>query len=112
MQIRRHPLDIIQLIPKRKSNSYKGTYGRTLIIAGSSKYTGAADLAVEAALRSGTGLVYVAAIHDVAQVVRVRSPEAIVIELSEINGMIDPLETSTITDCIIDHNIDSICGPS
>ena len=80
MLIRRHPIDIIQLIPKRIKESHKGTYGRLLIIAGSSRYTGAAALMVEAALRSGVGIVYAIATHSSAQVIRQRTPEAVVIE--------------------------------
>ena len=41
----------------RKPDSNKGTYGRTLIIAGSKNMGGAAILSASAAYRSGTGLV-------------------------------------------------------
>ncbi|MBI4835423.1 MAG: NAD(P)H-hydrate dehydratase [Planctomycetes bacterium] len=47
-------------LPKRPRNSHKGDYGRVLIIAGSRGMAGAARLAAEAALRSGSGLVTVA----------------------------------------------------
>ena len=43
----------------RKPDSNKGTYGRTLIIAGSKNMGGAAILSASAAYRSGTGLVKV-----------------------------------------------------
>jgi NAD(P)H-hydrate epimerase len=48
------------LIPARRPDSHKGTYGRVLIVAGSLGKTGAAYLAAMAALRSGAGLVTVA----------------------------------------------------
>jgi ADP-dependent NAD(P)H-hydrate dehydratase / NAD(P)H-hydrate epimerase len=41
----------------RKADSHKGDYGRILILAGSSRFSGAALLSAEAALRSGAGLV-------------------------------------------------------
>lgn len=44
-------------IPKRKSNSHKGTYGHTLVLAGSRGLTGAAYLCSEGALLCGSGLV-------------------------------------------------------
>lgn len=44
-------------IPARPPDSHKGTYGRTLIVAGSVGFTGAAALAALGALRSGAGLV-------------------------------------------------------
>lgn len=42
---------------QRKLNSHKGDYGHILILAGSSKFSGAALLCAEAALRAGAGLV-------------------------------------------------------
>lgn len=50
--------DIKELLPKRISLSHKGTYGRVAIIGGSKGMTGAPYLASQAALKTGTGLVY------------------------------------------------------
>ena len=44
-------------LPARPPDSHKGSYGRTLIVAGSIGFTGAAALAALGALRSGAGLV-------------------------------------------------------
>ena len=49
------------LLPPRVLESNKGTYGKTLIIAGSERYVGAPGLAARAAARAGAGLVTVAA---------------------------------------------------
>ena len=43
------------ILPKRKRNSHKGSFGRAAIVAGSIEYTGAAQLASSACLRSGAG---------------------------------------------------------
>lgn len=43
------------LLPVRKRNSHKGTYGRAAVVAGSVEYTGAAWLTSSACLRSGAG---------------------------------------------------------
>ncbi|MBQ8291466.1 MAG: NAD(P)H-hydrate dehydratase [Clostridia bacterium] len=43
------------LLPKRKRNTHKGSYGKCAVVAGSAAYTGAAYLAAKAALRSGAG---------------------------------------------------------
>ena len=43
------------ILPKRKRNTHKGSFGRAAIVAGSVEYTGAAYLAASACLRSGAG---------------------------------------------------------
>jgi NAD(P)H-hydrate epimerase len=53
-------------LPARPPDAHKGTFGRALIVAGSTNYTGAAGLAGAAAVRGGAGLVTLAlpaAIH-------------------------------------------------
>lgn len=49
------------VLPERTPSSHKGTFGRLLIIAGSLQYSGAAVMAVRAAMRSGVGLCTLAA---------------------------------------------------
>lgn len=53
-------------LPPRPAISNKGTYGKTLVVAGSMNYTGAAGLSALAAYRAGTGLVTVATPSPVA----------------------------------------------
>lgn len=48
------------LLPVRPKSAHKGDFGRTLIVAGSQNYIGAAVLAASAATRVGTGLVCLA----------------------------------------------------
>lgn len=47
-------------LPTRPAGAHKGTFGKAMIVAGSSNYTGAAILAASAAVRAGTGLVTLA----------------------------------------------------
>jgi len=49
--------DFVDLLPKRSSDSHKGTYGHVLVVAGSPGKTGAASMAGHAAMRAGAGLV-------------------------------------------------------
>tara|TARA_A100001015_G_scaffold283357_1_gene348590 strand:- start:122 stop:997 length:876 start_codon:yes stop_codon:yes gene_type:complete len=96
MPIRRHPPELKSILPQRVAASHKGSYGHLLIIAGSDKYTGAAALMVEAALRVGVGIVYVVATNFTAEVIRTRSPEAVVIPVSDFNTMAIKTIASTI----------------
>ena len=112
MLIRRHPIDIIQLVPKRIKSAHKGTVGRLLIVAGSETYTGSAALMVEAALRAGIGIVYAIAVHSVAQVIRFRTPEAVVIEAPELSGGFDKKTVEKIASTIDAFKINAIgIGP-
>lgn len=51
--------EIIKLLPERKDDSNKGTYGKLLIIAGRHECAGAAILSTLAAMRCGLGMVKV-----------------------------------------------------
>lgn len=48
---------VSSLIPNRRQNSNKGTFGKLLMITGSGDFPGAGHLSLEAALRSGVGYV-------------------------------------------------------
>ena len=65
------------LLPKRKSDSHKGTYGKIMIIGGSHGMVGASLLSTKAAQRSGTGLVYVSVPEDLFPIIHVGVPEAV-----------------------------------
>lgn len=68
--------------PERKSTSHKGTFGKVLVIAGSSSMRGAAYFAVSGALRSGAGLVQLATVGKCIDTVSMLAPEATFIEMS------------------------------
>ena len=57
--------DIRALLPPRKSDGNKGTFGRALLLVGSDNMRGAAALAALGALRTGVGLVTVASTKKV-----------------------------------------------
>jgi ADP-dependent NAD(P)H-hydrate dehydratase / NAD(P)H-hydrate epimerase len=52
---------IRRLMPRREPDTHKGTYGHVVVVAGSRGKTGAAILACRAAMRTGAGLVTLAA---------------------------------------------------
>lgn len=69
--------DIAEYYPKRKRNSHKGTYGTANLVAGSEKYLGAASLAVQAALKSGCGIVKLTTAEKVKFVLAAKLPQTV-----------------------------------
>ncbi|HJC71846.1 MAG TPA: NAD(P)H-hydrate dehydratase [Candidatus Ruthenibacterium merdavium] len=65
------------MLPTRTPESHKGSYGKVLAVCGSSPYRGAAVLSVMGALRTGAGLVTLAAPECVVSAAAARVPEAI-----------------------------------
>jgi len=77
------PKDIAPLIGPRPRNSNKGTYGHVLVVGGSIGKAGAAAMAGFSALRSGAGLVTVAAPKSVLPTVAGFHPELMTEPLAE-----------------------------
>lgn len=67
--------DAIARLPTRSADSHKGSYGHTLVVAGSWGKTGAAALAALGALRAGAGLVSVATRPEAMVPVMAHAPE-------------------------------------
>jgi NAD(P)H-hydrate epimerase len=72
-----------QALPARPLDSHKGTFGHVLAVAGSRNYVGAACLACQAAVRSGAGLVTLAAPSSTDAIAAVKLTEAIHLPLPE-----------------------------
>lgn len=66
---------IRSILPLRKLDSHKGTYGRVGVIAGSSNYPGASILVTKGALASGAGLVTLFVTPDMYQMLHSLDPE-------------------------------------
>ncbi|MGE5461709.1 MAG: NAD(P)H-hydrate dehydratase [Syntrophothermus sp.] len=79
---------IAAMLPERRLDAHKGTFGTALIAAGSVNYTGAAVLAGEAAYRSGVGLVTMAVPGPVHVALAGRFPEATWVLLPHEMGVI------------------------
>ncbi len=70
-------------LPQRPLNSHKGTFGHVLAVVGSRNYVGAAYLACQAAIRSGAGLVTLAAPESTDAIAAVKLTEVIHLPLPE-----------------------------
>jgi len=72
---------VAKLVPARPGDAHKGRFGHLLVLAGSPGFTGAAALACEAALRSGTGLVTLGVPEPLAHIMEIKTVEAMTLAL-------------------------------
>lgn len=92
-------LDYIKkLIPIRKPNSHKGTYGRVLIVAGSRRFVGAPCITANACMRSGSGLVTLAVESEIFPIIAQKLDEAMVLDLERYSDDFENLVKTA--DCI------------
>ena len=78
------------ILPARRPDGHKGTFGHVLVVAGSLGMSGAAILCARAALRSGAGLVTVACPSSIQPIVATALPEALTLGLPEDAGHVAP----------------------
>lgn len=81
---------VAALLPERPASSHKGTYGRALIVAGSTNYVGAACLAAQAAYRVGAGLVTLAVPEAIYPIVAAKVTEPTFLVLPHDMGVLVP----------------------
>ena len=77
--------DVEKLLPYRKSDTHKGSYGKVGVIAGSKNMAGACIFAAEAAYRMGCGLVRVCTVEENREIMQTRLPEAMLTTFSPEN---------------------------
>ena len=100
------------LLPERRAETNKGSLGSVLAVAGSMAYRGAASLCVEGALRGGAGLVYLASVEPVLQLVLARTPECCACGCrTDAGGGIHPQDTAALRAWFTDKNTVLLAGP-
>lgn len=72
-----YTLEDLNLLPKRRNDGHKGTFGKVLVIAGSEGMSGAAYLSAKACLRAGAGMVKVLSASNNRDIVQTIIPEAL-----------------------------------
>lgn len=70
--------DLEVILPQRKADSHKGSYGKVLMITGSKGMSGAAYLSAKAAYATGSGLVQIYTTEDNRGILQQMLPEAII----------------------------------
>lgn len=78
--------EVRRFLPLRPATGHKGTFGHLLLVAGSCGKSGAAVLAADAALRTGAGLVTVAAPRSLQTTLAIKLTEAMTAPLDEVDG--------------------------
>lgn len=78
------------LLPARKKNSHKGSYGRVLVIAGSKNMSGAAYFTAAAAYRMGAGLVRILTAEENREILQRQLPEAVLTTYETGQGVLLP----------------------
>ncbi len=97
-------IEIAKLLPTRPRTGHKGTFGKAMIVAGSSYYTGAPYLSAAAAARVGTGLVTLATTSEVQHIVAASLHEATFVPLPDAAGAIASNATRVLLDGLKDYD--------
>ena len=99
-------------LPRREADANKGSFGSVLVAAGSMAYRGAAALCTEGALRAGAGLVYLASVEPVVQMVLTRTPECCACGCrTAANGGIHPQDAGALRSWFDGKNTVLLAGP-
>lgn len=92
-------------LEKRPSDGHKGTFGKVLIVGGSTGFSGAPALAGKGALRSGAGLVRVAVPRSVQPIVATLDPCYTTIGLSEDDGQLSSKAVMELAKHLADNDV-------
>ena len=85
-----------RLLPRRDPMGHKGTFGKVLCVCGSVGFSGAAVFAGRAAVRTGSGLVYLGVPEPVWPVAAMKCDEVMPFPLPSEEGKLSPLAEGAI----------------
>ncbi|MBE9502924.1 MAG: NAD(P)H-hydrate dehydratase [Proteobacteria bacterium] len=103
--------DMVDILLPREGDTHKGTYGHLLIVAGSTGKSGAAVMTARAAMRSGAGLVTVAAPSGINSILEMKLTEVMTEPLS---GKDEAFLDSSVIEgvmALLDRKASIIIGP-
>lgn len=96
---------------KRSNDTHKGSYGRVLVIGGSTGMTGAPTMTAQAALRSGCGLVKVAVGESLVDILENKLTEGMTVPLKEQKRGVLSIECISQLKPLIDQSDAIVFGP-
>lgn len=79
--------ELKSLLPKRKADGNKGTFGKILLVAGSKTMAGAALLSASSAYKTGAGMVKLVIPEKIRVIVQEKLPEALLQVYEEESGL-------------------------
>ncbi|MCM1286777.1 MAG: NAD(P)H-hydrate dehydratase [Clostridium sp.] len=85
--------DVDRLLPFRKSDTHKGSYGKIGVIGGYTNMAGAALFSAESAYRMGCGLVRICTVLDNREIMQTKLPEALLTAF-------DPSEQASVREAV------------
>ena len=91
-------LAIKTLLPNRKAESHKGSYGRLFVLAGSKGLTGAAILSCTSALRCGAGLITLGCANELNPIFECSLTEVMTKPFDSADGIINLNDKDKITE--------------
>ena len=91
------------MLPERPDDANKGTFGKAFVVAGSINYIGAAALAVQGAMRVGTGLVTLGCPGDLLSIMAVKLTECTFMPLPSDMGAIAPHAIEKLRDVLKEY---------
>jgi NAD(P)H-hydrate epimerase len=104
------PILIRSLLPARPADAHKGTFGKTLIVSGSTLYTGAPILAATAAYRAGAGLVTLATPQSIHAIMAAKIDEATFRPLPDRSGVLSAEAAAEVRELIETYDV-ALIGP-
>lgn len=99
-----------QFLPKRMGHSHKGTYGKVLMIGGSSSMHGAITLSAKAALKSGLGTLTLMVPESIRTILSAKIEECMLLPIPDRQGFFDEGSADILSkhldayDCIVIGN--------
>jgi len=103
--------DAKKLLPERRADAHKGSFGKVLVVAGSASYPGAAILAASAAYKSGAGLVALATGRSLIPSLVAAMPEVIYHPLPDEDGALGEAAAQALHEVLPDYDVVVIgCG--
>lgn len=91
-------------LPKRYAHSHKGTYGKALLVGGSTSMHGAITLCAKSMLRSGVGMLTLFIPNTITSIIAMKMEECMLLENEADNGFFSSSAPQKLNQCISSYD--------